>query len=186
MISIRIGSIAASSMRTSTVFALRLLVQIALLFFLASYLGPTQYGEFAAVAAFALGLGTLSSGGLGFLVLRESAQSASRGTAMFKQAVGATLVSAGCLIPLYFWSCFRILESAASAQAIGLVALSELLLVPLLTLVTFFLQGREMVARSQIVGMLPMSFRLIGLLVCFVYNRNVSLIPMQSFTLAAP
>ncbi|MDZ4379187.1 MAG: polysaccharide biosynthesis C-terminal domain-containing protein [Xanthomonadaceae bacterium] len=155
-------------MRTLVVYGVRLIIQIALLFGLARWLGPTEFGEFAGVAALAMGLGTLSGFGLGFVVLAESAKSADAGQATLEQAVPATLLSAALLMPIYFWLAMGVLDSNAGLVGLVLIGLSELLLVPLLGLIGHRLHGLGFVASSQAVVLWPMALRLAGLIVCIM------------------
>ena len=171
----RPGPIARSSMQTLVVYGLRLGFQLALLFLVARYLGPSQFGEFAGIAALAVGLGTLSSFGLGFLVLGESAKLPERGGALLAQAVPATLLSAVLLGPLYFWLCREILGSEASTSVLALIGLSDLLLVPWLGLVSHRIHGLGQVARSQIILVLPIGLRLIGLGTCLTLEPDAGL-----------
>lgn len=170
------GPIARSSVKTLTVYGLRLGVQMALLFGVARYLGPEAYGEFAAVAALAIGLGTLSAFGLGFLVLGETARSPARGCDLLAQALPATLLSAAILAPLYGWLAMAVLGSGAGQLTLGLIALSELLLVPLLGLLGRRLHGLGQVARSQALLLLPMGLRLAGLIACITLAPGAGLL----------
>ena len=165
-LSYRPGPIARSSIQTLVVYGLRLGVQLALLFLVARYLGPSQFGEFAALAALAVGLGTLSSFGLGFLVLGESAKLPARGQELLAQAVPATVLSATLLGPLYFWLCRSVLGSDSSIAVLVLIGLSDLLLVPWLGLVSHRIHGLGQVARSQIIAVLPIGLRLLGIVTC--------------------
>lgn len=171
----RLGPIARGSMQTLAVYGLRLVTQMALLFLVARYLGPSQFGGFAAIAALAVGLGTLSSFGLGFLVLGESAKSPERGQMVLAQAVPATLVSTAVLGPLYFWLCRVLLGSDASTSVLLLIGLSDLLLMPWLGLISHRMHGLGQVARSQLIAVIPMGFRLAGLVACVILVPDAGL-----------
>ena len=175
----RLGPIARSSVQTLGVYGLRLAVQLALLLLLARWLGPAHYGEFAGVAALAMGLGTLSGFGLSFVVLMESAKSADAGAAVLARAVPATLLSAALLLPLYLWLAVVVIGSTAGLMSLGLIGLSELLLVPLLGLLSNRLHGLGYVARSQALALCPMALRLAGLVGC------TTLAPTGSFGIYA-
>ena len=94
-IAYRPDPIAYSSMQTLAIYTLRLVTQVALLFLVARYLGPSQLGESAGNAALAVGLGTLSSFGLGFLVLGESAKSPEREKVLLGPVYTNPMASAG-------------------------------------------------------------------------------------------
>lgn len=162
----RLGPIARSSVQTLAIYGLRFGVQLALLLLLARWLGPAHYGEFAGVAALAMGLGTLSGFGLGFVVLMDSAKSADAGAAVLARAVPATLLSAVLLLPLYLWLAVAVIGSTVGLLSLGLIGLSELLLVPLLGLLSNRLHGLGYVARSQALVLWPMALRLAGLAGC--------------------
>ncbi|MGL1835137.1 lipopolysaccharide biosynthesis protein [Rhodocyclaceae bacterium SMB388] len=164
----RSGSIAHNSLQTMIVYALRLGIQLALLLLVARFLNPAEYGEFAGIAALAFGLGTLSSFGLGFLVLGESARDPAAGHAVFAEAIPMTLLSAMLLMPLYFWLSFYVIGSSANMLSVALIGLAELLFAPLLGLASFRLQGLGHIARSQSLALLPMLLRLIGVAACIV------------------
>ena len=171
----RPGPIALSSMQTLVVYALRLGVQLALLFLVAQYLGPSQFGEFAAIAALAVGLGTLSSFGLGFLVLGESAKLPKRGQELLAQAVPATVLSAILLGPFYFWLCRSVVGSDASIPVLAMIGLSDLLLMPWIGLVSHRIHGTGQVARSQIIAVLPIGLRLLGIAICVTFAPGAGL-----------
>jgi len=171
----RLGPIARSSVQTLAVYGLRLGVQLALLLLLARWLGPAHYGEFAGVAALAMGLGTLSGFGLSFVVLMESAKAADAGAAALARAVPATLLSAALLLPLYLWLAVVGIGSTAGLLSLGLIGLSELLLVPLLGLLSNRLHGLGYVARSQALVLWPMALRLAGLVGCMTLAPTGSL-----------
>ena len=151
------------------VYALRLGLQLALLLLVARYLGPSDYGEFAAIAALAFGLGTLSSFGMGFLVLRESARSPVSGKTMLTLDIPATFLSAALLFPLLFWLSLGVFGSGATFSVLVLIGLAELLLTPLLGLLSFRLQGIGRVAQSQALTLLPMLLRLTGIGACIAF-----------------
>ncbi|MDT8439910.1 MAG: oligosaccharide flippase family protein [Wenzhouxiangellaceae bacterium] len=170
-----LGPIARNSISTMLVYVVRLGVQVALLLLVARYLGPEQYGQFAGIAALAFALGTLSSFGMGFLVLGESAKSPDAGAAVLARAVPATILAAALLGPLYLWLAVHVLDSGAGLLIISLIGLSELLLVPILGLLAHRLHGLGMIARSQALALWPMVLRLTGLLLALTLLTDRSL-----------
>lgn len=165
----RPGLIARNSLQTLLVYTLRLLIQLALLFLLARYLKTNAYGEYAAIAALGIGLSTLSSFGLGFVVLGVSARSPAAGRVILAQAVPATLLSATILLPLYFWISWEVIGSTASLFSLGLIGLAELLIIPLLSLLSYRLHGLSHIVRSQLINLLPILLRLAGVIICIVW-----------------
>ena len=170
-----LGPIARGSLKTLLVYAMRLLIQLTLLLVLARYLGPANFGEFAGLAAMAIALSSLSTFGVGYLVLGQSAKDPERGRMLLREAVPATVLSAMVLGPLYFWLCRAVLGSEASALVLALIGVSDLLLVPLLTLISHRVQGLGKVARSQMIGATPIALRLIGLVICLILAPNAGL-----------
>lgn len=164
----RPGPLARASLQTLAVHGARLLVQVALLLLLALWLGPERYGEYAAAAALAFGLGMLSSFGLGFLVLTESARSPEAGADLLARAIPATLLSAALLLPVYLWSAVALLGSRAGLPALVLIGAAELLLAPLLGVLAQRVHGLGRVARSQLLALLPMLARLAGMAGCYL------------------
>lgn len=162
----RPGRIARSSVLTLLVNGLRLVTQLALLFLVARYLGPSEFGTFAGLAALALGLGTLSSFGLGFLVLGDSAKSPNRGKLAFAASIPATLLTAALLAPLYFWLCRTALDSDAAFSTLAFIGSSELLIAPLVVLVAQRMHGLGSVWPSQLITIIPIAMRLAGIIIC--------------------
>lgn len=171
----RPGKIAIGSLQTMAIYALRLPIQVALLLALARWLGPGQYGEYAAFSALAMVLGTISGFGLGFLVLAESAKDPDRGRTTMAQALSATLISGVVVFPIYLWLAMGVIGTAASIVALALVGLSELLCVPLVILVGQRLHGLGFVALSQALLLWPVLFRLAGLMICIGASISPSL-----------
>lgn len=169
------AGLAGTSARTLGVHALRLGVQVALLLALANWLGAADFGEYAALTALGLGLGACASFGLGFRVLAVSARSPEAGRRVLASAIGATLLSAVLLLPLYLVLAVGVLDSAAGAAPLLLIGLSELLLVPLLALLGHRQHGLGRVSLSQFVLWLPMVLRLAGLGLLVAAGRPPSL-----------
>lgn len=162
------GPIARGTLATLGVHVVRFAFQITLLFLLARFLGPGNLGEFAAIAALALSLGAFSSFGLGFVVLSESAVSSQRGKEVMTRAIAATLISACLLLPAFLEISRALLNSSASPLVLVLVGLTELLLMPLLGLLGYRLQGLGCIVQSQSVLIVPLLLRLGGLALCLV------------------
>lgn len=158
-----LGEITRNSLETLAVLGLRLIVQVTMLFLLARYLGPNQFGVFAGMAALAVGLGTLSSFGTGFIVLAETAQEPENGQIVLAQAMGATVLSALILGPIYLGVCYWLLGNTVGLTVQLLLIVSELLLIPWLLLLIYRLQGLGQIARSQKLMLFPLTLRLVGL-----------------------
>jgi O-antigen/teichoic acid export membrane protein len=158
------------------VFSLRLVVQVSMLFLLARYLGPAQFGAFAGVAALAVGLGTLSSFGLGFVVLSETARTADAARQVVPQAAGATLLSAVILAPVYLLLSDLMLGNPVALPVLLLLGASEFVLMPWLLLLVYRLQGLGRVASGQLLILPPLGLRLAGLAALAVWVPESRLI----------
>lgn len=143
------------------VFGIRLVTQIALLFLLARFLGPADFGEYVAIAALAVLLGALSSLGIGFLVLVDTSKDAKSGLQTYRKALPITLVSASFLLPLYLVISHSVIHTAAETQVLVMLALSELVIMPLVMVQAKRLQGLDQTAKGQLLLTSPLVARLL-------------------------
>lgn len=156
----RLGALARASLKTMGVFGIRLVTQVALLFLLASFLGPAEFGEYAAIAALAILFGTLSSVGIGFLVLSDTAKDDHKSRESYQKALPVILLSSGALMPLYLLIAALVIRSSAGVPVLLMIAASELLVMPLVMVQAQRLQGQGRVAQGQILLALPLIARL--------------------------
>lgn len=159
------GPIARGTIRTSAVFAARLLVQAATLILLARWLGPHQFGLFAGAASLAAMLGTLATFGMHTVLVRAAARDPEQAIVVWRYAVPSTLAFGTLLLTIYLIVTPRFLDRL-SGEWLLLVALgaSELLLQPLCLLAVNDHLGRGSIAGSQLFALLPMVCRLTGIL----------------------
>lgn len=159
------GPIARGTMRTSAVFAGRLLVQAGTLIFLARWLGPHQFGLFAGAASLAALLGTLATFGMHTVLVRAAARDPEQAIDVWRYAVPSTLVFGMVLTAIYLVAAPLFLDRLRGEWLL-LVALgsSELLLQPLCLLAVSDHLGRGSVAGSQVLALLPLACRLVGVL----------------------
>lgn len=160
VITYRPGAIARSSLNTTGIFALRLFVQLSLLFVIARFLGPDGFGEYIGIAALGVVIGSLSSVGTGYLVLGASSKSEKVGVSLILQAIPLTLVAALFLLPVYILVAWHLIGSSAGITALMLIGLTELLFMPMLTIYVQHIQGLGKVARSQLLLLVPLLGRL--------------------------
>lgn len=162
------GPIARATFRTSLVLGLRLLAQAGTLLLLARLLGPEGFGAFAAVAALAVLLGTLSTFGMHLVVLRDLSQDPTQRNRVLPVALGTTALCGAVLFLAYAALCLGWLRLAmAGPLLVACVGVSELLLQPLLSIATMERQAHGQIARSQLLAISPQLMRLVA--VCLIW-----------------
>lgn len=138
-----------------------MLVQAGSLLLVVRMLGPHEYGAFAGVAALAVTLGTLSTFGMHWMLLGELARDPSRHQYWMARALPTTLACGTLLLLLFLLICTVGLSEADLPLSILLfIGIAETIAQPLFALATFELLARGHVARSQMVGTVPLALRL--------------------------
>lgn len=156
------GPIAQATLRTSAVLGLRLLVQAGTLLIVARLLGPHDFGAFAGIVALAVMLGTLSTFGTHLLLLREVSLAPGQRPAVLPFALGTTVACGGALLAIYTLVAWLWMpHQAIGMTAILAIGVTEVLLMPLLTLPAMELQGQGHIARSQWLMTSPLILRLL-------------------------
>lgn len=157
------GPIARGTVRTSAVFAVRLLLQAGTLILVARCLGPQQFGFFAGAASVAVLLGTFATFGMHTVLVRAAARDPAGAMEVWRYAVPSTLTLGSVLLALYLVAMPFFLHQARVELTL-LVALgcTELLLQPLSLLAVSEHLGRGSVAGSQLLAALPLACRLAG------------------------
>jgi len=170
------GPIARATASTSGVLFIRLLAQIGTLLIVARLLGAADFGAFAGMAALAVTLGALSTFGTHLLLLRE-VSCAPEHPAQFKPvAMATTLLSATVLLGIYLLLTFFWLRPAdMSLLALVAIGLSDIVLIPLLMLMTVERQGQGQIARSQLLLVLPQALRLVAAVLVFAWQPEDAL-----------
>lgn len=168
------GPITRATIRTGIVLAGRLVLQAGTLLLVARLLGATQYGVFVAVASLAVLLGTLSTCGTHLALLGVMANAPERRAEVLGYAVPLTLTGGILLLPIYgaigMWLLQR--QALAVADAVLLllgIGVTELLLQPLLTLITCAQLGMGRIAQSQLLTNAPLALRLVLVLVLLLF-----------------
>lgn len=157
------GPIARGTIRTSFVLGLRLLVQAGTLLIVARMLGPDQFGAFAGVAALAVILGTLSSFGTHFVLLKEVSVEPSRRETIFPYAVPTILIFGGVLLIFFLLASTLLLHASGIAISVLLaIGITEMWLQPLFALPAAEHLALGRTARSQLLTTLPLALRLIA------------------------
>lgn len=157
----RPGVIAKASLSTMIVLGVRAACQILLLVMLARFLGPRYFGEFSASIALSMLLGTLSSFGTGYLVLREAAKTGGRIQMAIFQAIPLTIIVSLMLTPAFIWLAMVPLSLTNNLFALVLIGASEIIVMPVVMLIAQHQQGSGKVELGQIVLTAPLLLRLL-------------------------
>lgn len=132
-------------------------------------LGPMQYGAYAAAASLAIVLGILPNLGSGYLLMARAARDPDAAPDTWRYGWPMTLV-----IGAFLGFVFVALGSTFTAGALHWVSLlvmatGELIVVPLVYLLAFLLQATHRVALGQLVGWMPIGFRVLTAGVCLLH-----------------
>jgi len=157
----RIGSaITIAALLTTLVFAMRLAVQAITLIAIAKTLGPVLYGAFSATSALALTLGSLSTFGTHLLLLAATSRQPDVLASEARTAPPVTLVSGLLLLIAYHLIAFAWFKAGViGVVPIIAIGLTEIIVQPLIQLVSVQKQGRGEIARSQLLLVAPLVFR---------------------------
>ncbi len=180
------GPVARSTIRTTFVYALRILVQAGTLLLVARLLGPEDYAAFASVLALAVLLGSLSHFGSPMYLLSKASEGAATARQIMSYAVPLTLLCGGALSCFYFFIIwlFGYGADGLSGAVIGIIAFTELIVQPLIFFPTTFLLIRERVALSQFIVICPLILRLLLLVAIFFSSAPDKLLLYVSGCLA--
>lgn len=163
------GPIGRATIRTSLVLGFRLVIQAGTLLIVARLLGTHGYAEFAGFSALALMMGTLSTCGTHITLLAEVSRDPTRATDVLPYALPTTLTCGSALLIGYLslahWWLPGTDMAMSSALAIGL---TELLLQPLITVVSSDYQARGWIAGAQTLLMTPLALRLMAAIAVYV------------------
>lgn len=166
------GQIAKSTVSTSLVLFLRLSVQAGTLLLIARIFGPDAFGAFVGIAALATVIGVLSTFGGHILVLAEMSRAPEAPSRALPMAVATSLFLAPVLALVFVIVSHSLFPRAVSLTALLLIALSEIVLRPFLSLISVQHQARGAIARSQWLTTLPLVLRLIAALVVYASPGN--------------
>ena len=152
----------------------------------ARMLGPQEYGAFAGVAALAIMLGSLASFGTNVVVLGEVSIDPSRRKDVLQYAIPVTLGCGTALLAGYLAiSTFALDNAGVSLDVLILLGSAELLLQPLLAIVSSEHLGLGKVARSQMLVILPLLLRLAAALIILMLDCTNPLVAYSYSCFAA-
>ena len=155
------GPIARNTLRTSAVFAVRLLIQAGTLLIVARLLGPHNYGAFAGLAALAVILGTVSTFGTHIVFLAEMSKAPEKRDTMLPTALGTTLVCGSILFVVYVLiSIVLFKRHDIPIEVIASLGFAELLIQPLLNFPSTECLAQHRVVTSQWIMITPLALRL--------------------------
>jgi O-antigen/teichoic acid export membrane protein len=155
------GPIARATGRTSTVFAVRLVIQMATLLIVARMLGPHDFGAFTAIAALALILGAFSTYGSQLVLLGETARDPLKQGEILRHAVPTTLAGGVAMLALYLVLAPLLTgEAEIDLHVLVAIGITETVLQPLFSLPATQHLALGRIARSQLLTLIPLALRL--------------------------
>jgi O-antigen/teichoic acid export membrane protein len=156
------------------VLGLRLVVQAGTLLLVARMLGPEQFGAFAGIAALAVLLGTVSTFGMQLVLLEEMSKDILRRDRVLSYAIPTTLIFSISLVILYVFSLMWLFEYDGLSCSIYIkVGLSDLIISPLLVIMTTEHHAQGRVEKSQLLQWVPLALRMLFLLI--VWKTSITL-----------
>lgn len=165
------GPLAKSTLRTGLVLGARLFVQTSTLLLVARILGTQQFGAFAALAAIAVLLGSLSTFGMQVVLLRNVSRSAKSELATLQVALPVTLLcSVLLLLAFLITTALQWEHHQIPLATLGMIGAAEIILMPLLALRAAGQHGLGKVAASQLTMLLPLTLRLLAALAVMMAN----------------
>lgn len=170
------GSIVQNTLKTTLVFGVRLIAQAGTLILLARLLGPAQFGEFSAIAALAVLMGTLSTFGTHLVLLGETAIDPANATGVLRWAIPTTLICGLFLFSIYLAITHILIHTESIPFSVKFfIGITELIFQPFNTLAVGELQGSSKTAKAQKLLSTPLILRLI-ILIIFYFLRPVEVI----------
>lgn len=167
------SQITLATLRTSVVLGARLLVQSGTLLIIARLLGPNEYGAFAGITSLAVILGTLSTFGTHIVLLAEVSRNPFNRVQILPFAITTTLLCSCILLGIYIL--ITLLISTESNISFGVkfsIGVSELLILPLITIPSAEHQGHGRIARSQLLMTFPLILRFIVAIVVWLVGSE--------------
>ncbi len=176
-----LGAVAKNTIKTVGLLGGRIITQAISLILLSRLLGAELYGGFIAIATLAIVMGTLPNLGAGYLMMSLKVKREDAVTFIWRFAWPLTLLVGSILLTIYYFITLELLigeqiqSTLLSNHLILLLGISELILMPIVVLLSFALQANNKVPLSQLVQWLPLLFRLFAIVLCFFYIKNAPL-----------
>ena len=175
--------LARSSIKTTIWLSLRIGTQAIVLVQLTRLFGPRIFGDFTAAASLALVLGMLPTLGAGFIMLARNAHDANGIRNVWRYAWPTTISFGTILLAAYVFLASLISNLPLPTHVLLAIGASELLLTPLTYLASYALQACDMVPLSQFVQWIPLGFRTLAALPCFLLAKPERLVAYVSLQL---
>jgi O-antigen/teichoic acid export membrane protein len=180
------GATVRSTLHTSGILGVRLLVQAGILVAVARLLGPENYGAFAGATALAVFLGTFGTLGTHLVLISEMSWDAKREIDVLSYAIPVTLVCGSFLLVMYLVVCaFLFSQSKIYYISIVFFGVAELLLQPLLNIISAQFLARDKVVKSQVLMVFPLAVRLVAVIFIAWINVADSMLMYAFFYLLA-
>jgi O-antigen/teichoic acid export membrane protein len=162
------GTVTKNTVRTATILGLRTITQALSLVLVARLLGAEIYGGLVSAISLALVLGILPTLGAGYVMMALAPKRDDAVTYVWQYAWPLTLALGLVLLGLYVPAVQMV--SGENTLPLGVLlwlGATDLLLTPMISLVSFALQAKNKVPLSQIVQWLPIGFRALATIPCF-------------------
>jgi O-antigen/teichoic acid export membrane protein len=177
------GNVARGTITTTAILALRTATQAASLLLLAHLLGAESYGRFTAAAALAVVLGIIPNLGAGYVMLAQAPRRGDAISEIWRYAWPLTLVIGIILITAYPLLAKAFVGTLVlPVQILLWIGVTELLLMPLISLLSFALQAEKRVPLSQLIQWFPFGLRALAAIPCFAMpeqDRLISYVILQ-------
>jgi O-antigen/teichoic acid export membrane protein len=163
------GNLARSSLTTGAILGARVAVQALGLLLLVRLFDPSMYGRLASAGTLAVLLGLLPPMGSGFVLMARAPRGPDAAPDVWRYAWPMTLVI-GCVLTIAYVPLAGMVagEQALPIRVLALLAVADILAMPLINLASFALQSRERVPLSQVLQSLPFGLRMVAMVPCFL------------------
>ncbi len=175
------GRIARNTVAGTVVHALRIGLQVLTTVVLAWSMGPSGLGLFIGIAALATCLATFTGVGSGLVLLRDASTDAGRLRDLWRDALGLHIVTGAGLTLMYALAAHALLDVRVGMVTITALAISELLLMPLVHLCGFALQSQERLIKANLMVASMSGARLVA---AMTVSLSVTAADVQAFATA--
>jgi len=176
------GPIARATLRTTAVFALRLVLQALTLLLVTYLLGPAAYGAFSGVMGLAIFLGAIAGCGMPLTQMKAFTGAGGQKGEVLPYATPAVLLVGTGLLLIFVPLCLLVLpEWAFGVGTLLALGLAELVMQPLLVLYAAERHGRGEIARAQLLQVLPLALRTLAAGVVFLVSFDS---PLPAYAVA--
>lgn len=160
-----------SGLLTGGVLGLRIVTQALTLVLLTRLLGPLVFGSFAAAASLAVVMGILPNFGAGFVMMARASRGSAAVDDVWRYAWPMTVMLGVVLLGIYL-PLAQLLGGEYALPWLLLLglAVTELVLMPMCSMLSFVLQAHDRVPVSQLVQLIPLGLRTLAVIPCFAFE----------------